>query len=342
MGSRIIELMEAKEVSLKELEGKIYSVDAHNLLYQFLTTIRQRDGGYLRDSHGQVTSHLVGLFSRITRLMRRNMNFVFCFDGETPELKQEELERRKSLKKEAAEKAEEALAKGDEEEAFKYAQRTARLTEEMIEESKKLIEALGQCWVQAPSEGEAQAARMAERGDAYAVISQDADCFLFKAPRLVKNLTITGKRKLPGRHAYASVSPLLISLSDNLNKLGVSHEQLLVIAILVGTDYNPGGVKGIGPKKALKLVKEAEDYDELFRSVGWSEWFNYDWREVYKALAEMKVSDDYSLSFKDPDKEAVSELLVERHDFDKERVEKVMEELLRERSQRQKGLSEFF
>src|SRR2546429_7794984 len=35
----------------------------------------------------------------------------------------------------------------------------------------------------------------------------------------------------------------------------ITREQLIDLAILIGTDFNEG-IKGIGPKKALKLVSE--------------------------------------------------------------------------------------
>ncbi len=163
MGVQITELLVKKEINLNELANKVIAVDSHLFLYQFLTTIRQRDGSLLIDSKGRVTSHLAGLFTRSTKLIEAGLKLVYVFDGEPPKLKHEERERRKKVKIEAQKKYEEAKKKEDLEEMRKYAARTTRLTPEMIEEAKKLIKALGIPVVEAPSEGEAQAAYMVKK-----------------------------------------------------------------------------------------------------------------------------------------------------------------------------------
>ena len=111
----------------------------------------------------------------------------------------------------------------------------------------------------------AQAAFLVNNNDAFAVASQDADAFLFGATRVVRNLAITGKRKMPGKFSYDKVNPEIVELKDVLNSLGIDQDQLIVLSMLVGTDYNIGGIKGIGPKKALGLVKtHGKDFDKLF------------------------------------------------------------------------------
>ena len=275
--------------------------------------------------------------------MSYNMKFIFCFDGEVPKLKAEERERRKELKIEAQKKYEEAAKEEDLEEMKKYAARTSRLTPEMIEDAKELIKALGQCIVQAPYEGEAQASHIVKIGDADYVLSQDADCFMFQAPRLVKNLTISGKRKKPGAYAYEEVQPEVILLKDVLKELGITHDQLIILGLLVGTDYNVGGIKGVGPKKALTLVKKyRKDYDALFKDVKWDDYFDFSWREVFDLIKNMKVTDKYELKWEEINKEKVIKVLVEEHDFSRERVEKSLERLEKITDKKQKGLGDFF
>lgn len=343
MGLAITEILTPKEISIEDLRNKTLAVDTYNLLYQFLSSIRQADGSLLVDSKGRVTSHLSGLFHRIIKLMSYNIKFVFCFDGEVPELKEHERNRRKELKIEAEKKYDEAVRKEDLEEMRKYAARTTRLTPEMINDAKELILALGQCIVQAPSEGEAQASHIVKKGEADYVLSQDADCFMFGAPRMVKNLTISGKRKKPGAYAYDEVKPEIIFLKDVLEELGITHEQFIILGILVGTDYNVGGIKGIGPKKALALVKKyCKNYDALFREVKWSESFDYSWKEVFNLIKNMKVSDDYTLKWTPLSKEKIIKLLVEEHDFNRDRIENALEKLEQSTERKQKGLGDFF
>jgi flap endonuclease-1 len=343
MGLAITEILTPKEIKIEDLKNKTLAVDTYNLLYQFLSSIRQADGSLLMDSKGRVTSHLTGLFHRITRLMAYNMKFIFCFDGEVPELKHKERERRKEVKVEAQKKYEEAAKEESLENMKKFAARTSRLTSEMIEDAKELIRALGQCIVEAPSEGEAQASFMVKRGDADYVLSQDADCFMFQAPKLVKNLTISQKRKKPGAYAYDEVLPEVIELKDVLAELEINQDQLIILGILVGTDYNIGGIKGIGPKKALTLIKKHKhDYDALFKEAKWDEHFDFSWQEVFDLIKNMKVGEHYKLEWESVDKDKVIKVLVEEHDFSRERVENALAKLEESTDKKQKGLGDFF
>ncbi|MEM4637625.1 MAG: flap endonuclease-1 [Candidatus Woesearchaeota archaeon] len=343
MGTKITELISSKTISLEDLKGKTLVVDAFNQLYMFLSSIRQPDGSLLKDSRGNITSHLNGLFYRFTKIMQYDINLIFVFDGKAPELKKKERERRAELKLEAERKYKEATEREDLEEMKKYASRTSKLTKEMIEDAKELITALGMCIVQAPSEGEAQAAYIVKKRDAYASLSQDADSLIFGCPLIVKNLTLSGRKKQHGKINYENITPELISLDDTLNNLGINLDQLIVIAMLTGTDYNIGGIKGIGPKTALKIVKEygKNDFDMLFKKVSWNEHFDYDWKDVFNLIKNTEVTDNYKIFFKEVDDEKVVEVLCRKHDFSEDRVRKILE-TLHKKSKSQKSLGEFF
>lgn len=343
MGVKIFELVPAKEISLDDLSGKTLAVDSSLFLYQFLSTIRQRDGSLLMDSKGRVTSHLTGLFSRTVKLMEKQINLVFVFDGKPPELKQKEREKRKARKKEAEAKYKIAMEKQDIDEMRKYASRTTKLTSEMVQEAKELVSALGLPVVQAPSEGEAQAAHIVKKGEADAVSSQDADSLMFGASKLVKNLAISGRRKKAGKISFETIKPEIIELQKVLNTLGIDHDQLIVLGMLIGTDYNNGGVKGIGPKNGLKLVKKYQkDFDKLFEEAEWSKYFEFPWTDVFYAIKKMDVTNDYSLETKPVDREKVIKILVEEHDFSPERVNSALDKLLKARQKKQqKGLTEW-
>jgi len=342
MGVNIVELFDREEISLDNLFNKKIVVDSYNQLYQFLTTIRQRDGAPLMDSQNRITSHLTGLFSRTTNLIDKNIQLAFVFDGKPPKLKQEERERRKDVKKDAEKKYKIAADKEDIDEMKKYASRTSRLTEKMVEEAKELISALGLPVIQAPSEGEAQAAYMVKKGEFFGLASQDIDGLLFSTPNLIRNISVAGKRKKTNTLAYETIKPEMINLSKNLNKLGIDHNQLIVLGILVGTDYNIGGVKKIGPKNALKLVKQfGTDFDGLFKSVNWE--FGVSWKKVFDLIKNIPTTDDYTLKWGEPDEDKIRELLIEKHDFSKERVEKTLERLSKTKdTKQQKGLGDFF
>ena len=311
MGTKITDLLQSTELAIGDLKGKVVVVDAFNQLYMFLSSIRQPDGSLLKDSHNNVTSHLNGLFYRFTKLMQYDIKFVFVFDGKPPELKLRERMRRDALKHEAELKYEKASEEENLEDMKKYASRTSRLTPEMIDDVKELIRALGCPIIQAPSEGEAQAALLVKNKDAYASLSQDADSLLFGCPLVVKNLTLSGRKKMPGKLSYDSIIPELISLHDTLKSLDIDQDQLIVLAMLTGTDYDIGGIKGIGPKTALKLVKEygtgEKNFERLFKENGWEENFDYGWKDVFDIIKNTSTTDDYRLNFMDVDDEKVVE-----------------------------------
>jgi len=341
MGLAIKELLTIHPLEFSDLKNKVVTVDSFNLLYQFLTTIRSRDGSLLKDSHGQVTSHLVGLLARTTKWLDYGIKPVFVFDGKPPKLKTEERERRRDIKIKAQKKYEVAAKKKDFDDMKKYASMTTRLTKDMVDESKKLLTYLGLPVVQAKSEGEAQASYIVSQGDAYAVVSQDFDSLLHGATNLVRNLSIAGKRKRTNKLQYETISPELIKLSENLNHLKVDQNQLIVLAILVGTDYNHGGVKGIGPKSALKLLHtHGTDFDALFKSVKWDT--SISWEEIYYTIKKMPVEQKYSLSFTDMNVEKLKSFLVNDHDFSEDRVDSYLKKSVKSsKSKAQSGLSDF-
>lgn len=344
MGVAITEILEGEEIKIDSLKGKVLAVDAFNVLYMFVTTIRGPDGSPLIDSRGRITSHLTGLFSRFSNLMEKGLKFVFVFDGKAPELKRKERDRRKQLKEEAKSLYEEAKQAQDVENMKKFAARSVFLSEDMVEESKRLIKAMGMPIVEAPSEGESQAAYLVKKGDAYAVLSQDADSLLSGAPRMIRNLSITARRKMPGQFSHKASEPRLIVLKTNLDSLNLNLDQLIVLAILVGTDYNYSGIKGIGPKKALKLLEKHKDnFSALFEEVKWSEFYDFSWEDIFKTIKEMPVTDDYVLDFKNPDVDEIKKILVGEHDFSEERVNSTLLKLEEyKKINAQKGLSDFF
>jgi flap endonuclease-1 len=195
--------------------------------------------------------------------------------------------------------------------------------------------------VKAPSEGEAQAAYMAKKGDCYACVSQDFDSLLHGAPYLVRNLSIIGRKKTTNKLAYEVVKPTMLNLAENLNHLGIDQDQLIVLALLVGTDYNVGGVRGLGPKKALSLVKKfGSNFDGLFKQVDWH--FKFEWTEAFYIVKKMPVVDKYDLNMGEIDNKKVINLLVDKHDFSMERVKSTLSKLSSGMEiRKQKGLSDF-
>jgi len=316
MGVAIKEILEYDEVNLNFISNKKIAIDTFNMLYQFISSIRQSDGNPLTDSKGNITSHLKGLFYRCVYFKRNNIKVVFVFDGEPPKLKEKERELRKKKKEEAAKKYQQSLDLGLTEDAAKYARGTSKLTNDIIEESKELISAFGFPIILAPSEGEAQTSYLSRSGEVFAASSQDFDSLLFGCKYLIRNISISNKRKIPGTSTYKDIPIEFYDLEKNLKKLNLNREELIIVAILCGTDFNPGGIKGIGPKKAIKIVKEyRERYDEMFKILDWYSYFPYSWVEVMNTFLKMPVNKEVKINYGEMDKDKIRMILTNR-DFD--------------------------
>lgn len=316
MGVDLGDLVPKKSARLTDFRGRVFAVDAFNTLYQFLSIIRQPDGTPLMDSQGRATSHLAGLLYRTANLLEAGIKPAFVFDGAPHQLKKATLAQRAQRKVEAEAQRAEAVAAGDVERARTKATQTARLDSSMVAQAKRLLDALGLPWVQAPSEGEAQAAVMARGGRAWAAVSQDFDSLLFGAPRLVRNLAVTGRRKLPGKRVWVDVEPEVIDLEEALKALELTREQLVDVGLLVGTDFNPG-VKGVGPKRAVKLMKDHGSLEKALAHVGGEIGEREEIRRIFLAPDALP---DMELAWKAPDRDAVVAMLVGEHGFTKERV----------------------
>jgi len=324
-GVAIGDLLERDTLSKGELSGKTIAFDAFNVIYQFITTVRGSDGKPLADSNGNPTSHLSGLLYRTAGFVEDGIKPVFVFDGIPPELKAETLEKRREMRDEAHEKWKLALERGDTAEILKYSQAAVRIDPQIIDESKMLLSMLGIPVVVAPSEGEAQAVYMAEKGDVDYVSSQDYDAFIFGAGTVIRNLTISGKRKLPGKSIYVDVPPEKVLLKNNLDRLSVTQDQLIDIALCIGTDFNKG-IDRVGAKTALKLVTEYGSFEAVLKSKGME-----DQIERYAAARAFfknpPVTSEYSLQRNRPDKEKMIEFLCGKRDFSEARVTSAWEKI---------------
>jgi flap endonuclease-1 len=326
LGVNLRDLIPMTTVRLQDLSGRSIAIDAYNALYQFLAIIRQPDGTPLKDNNGRITSHLSGLLYRTSSLVEMGIKPIYVFDGVPPTLKETEIKRRMKAKKEARVKYEQALKEGKIEKARVYAQATSRLKDYMAEDSKRLLDLMGIPWVQAPSEGEAQAAHVVKRGDADYCASQDYDSLLFGAPKLIRNVTISRRRKLRTKKIYVEVVPEIVELERVLKECEITYEQIIDIGILIGTDFNPEGVKGLGPKTALKLVKEHGSLEKALPHIKNAE-FPVKPQTIKEIFLHPNVSDNYEIEWRKPDEEAVIDFICRERDFSENRVRKALERM---------------
>ncbi len=337
MGVNLTPIIIKEVVDLDAFRGRTIAVDAFNVLYQFLALIRTREGRPLSDSEGRVTSHLVGLAFRTTRLIAdHGMKLVFVFDGSPPPLKRREVEKRREVKRKAEEAYREAVDAGDYAKAFSKAVQTSRLTGDMVGDAKRLLDLLGVPWVQAPGEGEAQAAHMARKGDVWGSSSRDYDSLLFGTPRLVRYLTIQGQEWLPSRGRARRLEPELIKLDSFLSHHGITREQLVDMSMLIGTDFNEG-VKGIGPKTALKLIREHGSLEGMPPEV--CSKLDADVDGIRGIFLKPDVTDDYEIIHGALQEDELYDFLCGERAFSRDRVEVVVKRM--KAAQMQRSLSDW-
>jgi flap endonuclease-1 len=325
-------------MTLEKLRGKSFAIDGFIVIHEFLALIRDSMGKPLTDQQGNVTSHLVGLAFRTTRLISDyGMNLVFVFDGKSPTLKNEEIMSRRNVRIKAEKDYKKAILRGDMREAFSKAVMTGKITKQGLYDAKHLLDLLGIPWVQAPSEGEAQAAYMARKGDVWASNSKDYDSLLFGTPRLVRFLSISSQEWLPSKGRSRRVLPELIELDNFLGKQGITRQQLIDIGILIGTDFNPG-IKGIGPKTALKLIKKHRSLEEL--PVEIREKLPSTIEQIRDIYLNPDVTDEYSIEQGELQEDALDDFLCQEKNFSTRRVQTLINRMRMRIAQ--KSLNDFY
>jgi flap endonuclease-1 len=325
VGVLLTPILKREQTSLKALKGASFAVDASIEIHQFLALVRKRDGSLFSDSHGRVTSHLIGLLTRTSRLIADfDMKPVFVFEGKPNPLKRRTIESRREARKKAEVEYTEAVSKKDYAKAWSKAVMTGRVTGLVLDDAKRLLTLMGIPWLEALEDAEAQASYMAAKGDVWAVGSKDYDCLLYGAPILARYLTLTGREWLPAQRRSRPLIPELIKLSENLALLRITREQLVDLAILVGTDFNQG-VKGVGPKKALKLVHDYGSIEQMPEEI--KSKLTEDLNSVRQIFLKPRVLEKYMLERSPPDRDGLVKFLSEERSFNRERVERLTERL---------------
>ncbi|MCL4335020.1 MAG: flap endonuclease-1 [Candidatus Thermoplasmatota archaeon] len=323
MGVDISGILMRHETTVKEFSGQTLAIDAYNMIYQFLSNIRQPDGTPLMDRNGMITSHLSGLFYRTVSMIQIGIKPVYVFDGKPSSLKSRTLEERKMVREKNKIELEKAIESGDAEKIRSFSSRINYITPQIVTESRDLLHLMGVPTVNAISEGEAQGAWMSDSGYVTGVVSQDFDTLLFGCKNLLRNFAFNGRRKLPGRNVYVNVSPESISLEENLSSLGITREQLVDIGILVGTDFNKG-IDRVGAKTALNLVKK---YGNIFGVLAMKGITIENLKEIRELFLNPPVNKDINTEMSPPDTDGIKYFLIEQHSFSEQRISQYVQTL---------------
>ncbi|USZ70241.1 flap endonuclease-1 [Natronosalvus halobius] len=312
-----------ESIPFSDVEG-VVAVDAHNWLYRYLTTtVKWTASGKYTTSDGTEVANLIGIVQGLPKFFEHDIIPVMVFDGGPSELKADEIESRRDQRETYEAQLERAREEGDTVAIAQLESRTQRLTPTIQETSRELLRLLDVPIVEAPAEGEAQAAHMARRGDADYVGSEDYDALLFGAPYTLRQLTSKG-------------DPELMDLEATLAKHDLTQEQLIDAAILIGTDFNEG-VNGIGPKTALKEIAEHGDLWSVLEARGDHVEYGDRVRQLFR---DPDVTDDYEFETTlDPDLEAARTYVVDEWGVDAGEVERGFERI--EESVTQTGLDKW-
>ena len=299
------QLAALSEVAWDGVAGSVVAVDAHNWLYRYLTTtVKWTNDEVYTTGAGEEVANLVGVVQGLPKFFDHDLTPVFVFDGGVTDLKDDEVAERREQRERAEERLADAEKRGDTVEAARLEARTQRLTDVILETTRNLLGLLDVPVVDAPAEGEAQAAYMARRGDVDYAGSEDYDTLLFGAPLTLRQLTSKG-------------DPELMDLDATLDRHGITLEQLIDVAILCGTDFNPG-VDGVGPKTALDAV---ETHGDLWRALDAKGWTVANADRVRGLFRDPPVTDDYALDTDlNPDVSAARAYVTDEWEVDADEV----------------------
>jgi flap endonuclease-1 len=318
------DLAAIESVAFADLSGSVVAVDAHNWLYRYLTTtVRWTSDHKYTTTDGDEVANLVGVVQGLPKFFEHDLTPVFVFDGAVVDLKDDEVESRREEREKRESQLEKARERGDDLAVARLDSQTQRLTDTILTTTRELLELLDVPVIEAPAEGEAQAAHMARRGDVDYVGTEDYDALLLGAPLTLRQLTSSG-------------DPELMDFAATLEQNDITWEQLVDAAILMGTDFNEG-ISGYGPKTAVDAVREHGDLWAVFES-----------EDVYVDGADRirdlflnpAVTDDYAVETAvDPDVAAAREYVCEQWEVDPDEVERGFERI--EESMVQTGLDDW-
>ena len=340
MGVKLKDLANPRKTSFENLSGNSIAIDGYNIIYQFLTTIRGPTGEPLMNSRGKITSHITGLFYRNINLLNNNIRPMYVLDGKPPQLKSTLIKKRKEIREKNQEKYQKAMEEGDQEQARRYAHSMIKINEGIINDVKKILDLMGIQCIQAPAEGEATVAYMNELDLVNYAVSQDYDSLLFGAKRLCRNLTVSGKRRIPRTNRYMNVEPEIIELKEFLRINEINREQLVDIAILIGTDYNPNGFTRIGPKTAIKNIKKYKRIEEIPKIERELELIDVD--QVRNMFLNPDVIKPEIIENKELKKEELISYLCDENDFSEERISNTIKKLDKVEEQQSETLDKWF
>jgi len=325
-----------EKFDLNNLKNKRLGFDAYNVLFQFITTIRGVDGEPLKNQRGEVTSHYSGLFYRLMNISKYTPYITFVFDGVSHELKNKTKEERRDKRGIAKDNFLKAQEEGNVLDMRKFARQAATIDSKIIQESKELILALGFSYIDAPGEAEAQISYLTRTNKLDYTISQDYDCLLFGSPHLLKNITVSGKKKIPYKNITIDVVPEIIHSDCIYKKLELTPDKLLWLSILIGTDFNEK-VDGIGPQTAYKLVHQYNSFEEIEKYLKEkNKEIKFDYKEIEDIFKNPNITSSPEIHAGKFSRDEIENILINKAGFSSDRVKQQLDEYIKEKDEKNK------
>jgi flap endonuclease-1 len=236
--------------NLYKLSGKKVAVDASLIIYQQLLNNKKK---FFKNKDGKITNHITGLFYKIMNYISLNIELIFIFDGKPPDNKQLCIQDRKNK----AEKAKKMIEEKDttDEEKHKLEKQSIRLTKEMIDDVKKLLNLFGIKYIHPEiGEGEAYASELCRMGVVDYVLTEDMDTIAYGCPKVIRNCI---DKELKRKDIIT-----IIDYEVLISKLNIDHNKLIDFCILCGCDYCDPPPK-VGNITALKLINKYNTIEEI-------------------------------------------------------------------------------
>jgi len=315
-------------IGMNDLKGQKIGVDTFNYLYASLYATKTSDGRPL-EFEGKVTSHIGFFFFKTMQLFELGIKPVYIFDGKKSIFKHDTMMERKQSRDQTRQTAEEAKQRGDIELYNRLMTSSQSVEPYMIDDLKHLFTLFGIPWIQAAGEGEAQGSYMCAKGDLYGIASQDYDCLLFGAKIFLRNIFRAKTSKVYGKDIINEKEKIV--LSEFLEHLGFTQQQLIDMAILIGTDFNPGVMK-VGTKTAAKYIRTYGTIEKTMDNVKKvrDELKIEDVNQVRDIFLKPRVTDEYNLRFSMPKFDEIVAAMSDQFGFAKNMIKPKMIQLERD------------
>ena len=236
-----------KKIHLDDVKNKVAIVDIILYIHKYVIGIR-KSGRDVITKEGKIINHIFALSKIIKNFTDNNILPVFVFDGRSPLIKEDVVEKRKDIIKSSKQKCDELIENGniESEEYIKHFKRSFSINSEIISECKEFLDYCGIPFVNSVGEADPQCAALGYyyKNICSGVFSEDSDILLYGAPYLLRDLDLLNKTV-----SMISIDDIInflqkktndITQKHNRPELIVTKDNFIDFSIIMGNDYCNG------------------------------------------------------------------------------------------------------